>query len=289
MAKTVVGLFDDEREAQRAVRALLNGGVAREDIGITANNYSGGESDARAADADEGLGDKIANFFGSLFGDEGDERAGYYSEAVRRGGTVVTVDADTDELAERAASILDQYGAVDVNERGTEYRAGGYGGFDRGGAAYTAEESAAERGRYRAGREEGGEGALPVVEEQLQVGKREVERGGVRLRSHIVERPVEEAVRLREERVKVERRPVNRPVDENYLNAFQEGTVEVKETAEVPVVSKQARVVEEVVVNKEAGERTETVRDTVRRSDVEVEKLDADDAKRNRAKGSGSR
>lgn len=260
MPKTVVGLFDDERGAQRAVRELLKGGVAREDIGVTSNNYTTGAGRADATDADEGWGDKIANFFGSLFGAD-DERAGYYSEAVRGGGTVITVDADTDELAARASAILDQYGTVDVNARGEQ---------------------------YRAGQGEGGEAVLPVVEEQLQVGKRAVERGGVRVRTNVVERPVEESVRLREERVRVERRPVNRPVDDNYMNTFQEGTIEVSETAEVPVVSKQARVVEEVVVNKEVGERTETVKDTVRRSDVEVEQLDADETKRN-ARGSGSR
>ena len=122
----------------------------------------------------------------------------------------------------------------------------------------------------------------------MQVGKREVESGGVRVRSHVVERPVEESVRLREERVSVERRPVNRAVDDDYLNAFREGAIEVSEKSEVAVVSKQARVVEEVVVNKEVGERTETVTDTVRRTDVEVEQLDTDEARRN-AKGTGSR
>jgi hypothetical protein len=48
--------------------------------------------------------------------------------------------------------------------------------------------------------------------EQLQVGKREVEHGGVRVRSRVIEKPVEEHLRLREERVVVNRRPVNREV-----------------------------------------------------------------------------
>jgi len=58
--------------------------------------------------------------------------------------------------------------------------------------------------------------------------------------------------------------------------AAQERTVEVTETAEEPVVRKQARVVEEVVVGKEQEERTETVRDTVRRTEVEVEPVGAE-------------
>ena len=93
----------------------------------------------------------------------------------------------------------------------------------------------------------------------------------MRVRTRVIEKPVEEQVRLREERVRVERRPVNRPVTEADLAAFREGTIEITERAEVPVVDKQARVVEEVAVGKEVGERTETVRDTVRRTEVEVD------------------
>ena len=115
--------------------------------------------------------------------------------------------------------------------------------------------------------------AIPVVEEELAVGKRAVEGGGVRVRTEVEERPVEEKVRLREEHVRVERRPVDRPASEaDIARARQAGTIEVREKSEQPVVQKQARVVEEVVVGKEATERTETVRDTVRRTDVEVEK-----------------
>ena len=114
---------------------------------------------------------------------------------------------------------------------------------------------------------------MPVVEEELRVGKREVERGGVRVESRVEERPVEKEVRLQEEHVRVERRPVDRPVGDAE-GLFKEGTIEVTERAEVPVVAKEARVVEEVVVNKEVGERTETVRDTVRRTDVNVEEVE---------------
>ncbi len=113
-----------------------------------------------------------------------------------------------------------------------------------------------------------------MIQEEFAVGKREVERRGVRVRSRIVERPVEEAVRLRGERVSVERRPVNRPVTDEDIRLFREGTFEVTERAEVPVVANRRASVEEVSVNKEVGERTETVGDTVIRTDVEVEEVD---------------
>jgi uncharacterized protein (TIGR02271 family) len=251
MAKTVVGLFDSYAEAQRAVVELVDSGISREDIGITAQDYDTAGRQGSADRRDEG---GISGFFSSLFGGDDSDDASYYTEAVGRGGAVVTVDAETDEVADRAAAIMDRFGA-DVDERGAVDRDAAYTGAGRDRAGLTADEEA----------------TIPVMEEQLQVGKREVERGAVRVRTRVVERPVEEVVRLREERVRVERRPVNRAVTEADLNAFREGTFEVRERGEEAVVSKQARVVEEVAVGKEVGERTETVRDTVRRTDVDVE------------------
>jgi uncharacterized protein (TIGR02271 family) len=112
------------------------------------------------------------------------------------------------------------------------------------------------------------------VEETLHVETRRTERsGGVRVYSHVTEQPVEREVRLRDERVTVERRPVDRPATERDFAAFKEGTVEMTETREEPVVTKEARVVEEVVIDKDVREHTERVRDTVRRTEVEVEPI----------------
>ena len=118
---------------------------------------------------------------------------------------------------------------------------------------------------------------IPIIEENLVVGKRTVEKGGVNVRTTMTEKPVEETVNLREENVTVERHKVDRAVD-GATDAFQEGTFDVTTRAEVPVVSKEARVVEEVVIGKETTERAETVRDSVKRTDVEVDDLDAGDA-----------
>jgi uncharacterized protein (TIGR02271 family) len=114
--------------------------------------------------------------------------------------------------------------------------------------------------------------AIPVVEEDISIGKREVERGHVRVFSRVTERPVEESVRLREEKVTVERRPVDRPATDADFAAAEKEVIEITETAEEPVVSKRARVVEEVVVHKEVTERTETVRGTERYTDVDVQR-----------------
>ncbi len=115
-----------------------------------------------------------------------------------------------------------------------------------------------------------GEKVIPIIEEQLQVGKRTVESGAARVSTVVTEKPVSETVNLREENVTVERRPVDRAV-ENAPAAFKEGTIEITEMAEVPVVSKDARVVEEVVVGKNVTEHTETITDTVKKTEVNVD------------------
>lgn len=114
---------------------------------------------------------------------------------------------------------------------------------------------------------------VPVIEEQLRVGKRQVERGGVRVTRRVQDRPVQKQVELREEHVDVTRRAVDRPVDRAAVSALADLDIEVVEKAEVPVVFKQERVIEEVVVKKAASEHVETVRDVVRRTDVEVHEL----------------
>jgi len=116
---------------------------------------------------------------------------------------------------------------------------------------------------------------IPVAEEELHVGKREVNRGRVRIVSHVVERPVQEQVSLREEHVQVERRPVEGSMHTSAMgdgsDLFRERTIEVEEHGEEAVVSKEARVVEEVAVSKSVEQRNETVTDTVRKTEVEVQ------------------
>jgi len=195
------------------------------------------------------LGDKVGNFFGSLFNNHDDAHS--YSQVARQ-GTTVTVHARSAEEATRAAALLDQYGAVDLDERASQYRSGATSMTD----ATTS-----------------GSASLPVIEEELQVGKRTVETGGVRLRSRIVETPVEEHLRLREEHVHVERNPVNRDATTADFDTFREGTIELTEHAEVPVVAKDVRVVEEVRLQKDVEERQEVIKDTLRSTEVEVENL----------------
>jgi uncharacterized protein (TIGR02271 family) len=117
------------------------------------------------------------------------------------------------------------------------------------------------------------EARIPVVEEELRVGKREVDSGGVRVTTRVEEVPVNEQVTVREEHVSVDRRPVDRAATDADFAAAQQGALEVREHREEVVVDKQARIVEEVVINKEVAARTETIQDTVRSTDVDVQEI----------------
>ena len=128
---------------------------------------------------------------------------------------------------------------------------------------------------------------VPVVEEDLLVGKREVDRGGVRVFRRVVEEPVSEELKLHEEHVVFERRPVDRAVtDADLSNAGR--TIELTETDEVPVISKVSRVVEEVRVGVVGSDRTETVRDSVRHTEVEIDSVPEGNATDRLANPTGS-
>jgi uncharacterized protein (TIGR02271 family) len=117
----------------------------------------------------------------------------------------------------------------------------------------------------------GSEESIKLAEERLRVGKREAHAGRVRVRSYVVETPVEEQVTLREERVHVEQRPMDRAATASEAGLFQDRTIEAEESVEEAVVGKDVRVTGEVVVGKETTEHTETIRDTVRRTEVDVD------------------
>jgi stress response protein YsnF len=126
----------------------------------------------------------------------------------------------------------------------------------------------------RSGSGRQGKQKAQVIKEELEVGKATT-TGGKRLKTEVSEREVQETVPLKEETVDVERSRVERTLKpEEADKAFQERTVEVTETKEKPVVSKQAHVVEEVALTKQSGQREETISGTVRRQDVKVEEID---------------
>jgi uncharacterized protein (TIGR02271 family) len=291
MANTVVGVYDDYSRAQSALDELSAAGFSRGDLQLTpAENTAIARQtslgDTQLTGEHPSGGSAIGNFFRSLFGsDESSERSGLYSEAMRRGSYLLIVTTEADAQSDRAAEIMQHHDPVDIDERAAHWRSQGWTGFDRSASIMSDDEIARDRSAYASMPATGerqqmpagaaGEARIPVVEEQLKVGKREVSRGGVRIFQRVSEQPVEESVQLREEQVKVERHAVDQPATAADMDAFKEGSVEVRATAEEPVIEKTARVIEEVVVSKEVSDRTETISDTVRRTEVEVEPMAA--------------
>ncbi len=243
MARTVVGLFEQMRDAQSALRDLEAVGLPRNAVTFVQQP----QPDLNTRLASIGIPE---------------QDAGIYADGVSQGNGLIVTQGVSDDDAEQVAAIMDRYNVVDISGRKQPFQRMA---MQRSAATTNV---AANTNLYQ-----GDEIALPIIEEELRVGKRTVERGGVRIRTRIEERPVEEQVTLREEHVDVQRRPVNRPVSQADLAQLQSGTIEVTESAEQAVVSKEARVVEEVVVHKQAEEHVETVRDTVRRTDVDVEQV----------------
>jgi len=277
MSTTLVGIFDDYTAAQKAVQELSKAGIKQGEISIARNDGGRGYTTYGGANSTDyttgtSIGDKISNFFDGIFGtDINDDERGVYAESVRRGSTVVVVNTN-DQTLDRAADVLNNAGAIDVDRRHAQHRASGYQQFDQKAPLYNEEQTRTETQNYA----KQGEVALPVIEEQLNVGKRVVQRGGVRVHTRMTERPVEESVTLREENVTVERHNVDRAATDADFAAVKDGEFSVTTKAEVPVVSKEAHVVEEVVVGKNVTEHQETVRDTVKRTDVDVQETDVD-------------
>ena len=251
MANTIVGYFEDYNEARSAERELVAAGFS-DDVKVVAQNADGMQ--LSEGSTNESWWDKMKSAFG--FADERD--LGYYQEATRRGGALVSVRV-ADERTSQAAEILERHHPIDLDSRMESWQREGGATLSGIGAAGTMQSSGEA------------EASIPLAEEELQVGKRAVQRGALRVHTYVTERPVEEQVTLREEQAYVERRPIDRPATAGE-SAFQERTIEVEERGEEAVVSKQARVVEEVQVGKGQTSRTETVRDTVRKTEVEVER-----------------
>ena len=195
-----------------------------------------------------------------------DEDTHIYAEGLDRGHSILAIQVPPGEQ-ENVVRVLERFSPLDIDEHAAEWRKSGWSGVHAGKAAWETRRTQSPARAATGTQEE----VIPVYEENLKVGKRIIEQGHVRVRVYTVERPVEEGLTLREERVAVERRPVDRPASGVPGEAFRDRTIDVTTHREEPVVAKEARVKEEIVVRKEADERQETVRDTVRSTEVDVE------------------
>ncbi|MGI8959794.1 MAG: YsnF/AvaK domain-containing protein [Bryobacteraceae bacterium] len=255
---TVVAVFRDTSDAQAAAEELEASGFGEDQIFVNSADRTNTMIDEGSSHHEGG----IAGWFKRMFGSDTENDRSYYENAVSSGNVLLSVETNEENL-DTAADILNRHSPLDI------HREGEGSASDMTSKAGTNATGAATADTSTAGQSK----AIPVIEEELRVGKRAVLRGGVRVYSRVVEKPVEETVNLQEERVRVERQSVNRPVKESDFRMGADEVIEVQEYAEEPVISKEARVVEEVRINKEATQKNQTIKDTVRRTEVNVENL----------------
>jgi stress response protein YsnF len=258
MSRTVTALYDTRQEAE-AARQRLASALDVEKVNIIDQN-SGSGGNGRSLD--------------NLHMSNDDRHA--YGEGLRRGGFLLCAEVDDGEDHERIIQLLEESSSVDLEERQQSWKSEGWQAFS--GPSTPSVEAGTTSQSATAGGNVVEEQRIPIVEEELRVGKREVTRGGARVRSYVRETPVEEQVTLREEHVSVERRPVQQSQQQqgvqstqNAEDLLQDREIEMRETSEEAVVQKVANVREELVVRKTAEEHVEQVRDTVRHTEVEVE------------------
>jgi uncharacterized protein (TIGR02271 family) len=269
MSRTVTALYDTRAEAE-AARDRLAAAVDVEGRAQIIDKSSAGGSG-------EGGGSSALH---RMPLSHEDRHA--YGEGIRRGGFMLCAEVDGDEDAGKIVRILEETSSVDLDERQNAWRSEGWQGHTpttgtgtgTGTAAGLSSGTSGLTGSQNSGRAIAEE-HIPIVEEELVVGKREVQHGGARVRTYVREVPVHEQVTLREEHVDVERRPVDQRLDRGALerdpDLLRDRTIEMTETAEEAVVGKEARVKEEVVVTKTAEERVQQIDDTVRHTEVEVD------------------
>ncbi len=259
MTSIVVGLFEHRSDAEAALNDLINSNFDRAQVDLK-EPYTENSQHSLASVRHELEGEGVP---------EGDAKL--FEEGMRAGDALEIAHTD-DDRAEEAREIMNRHGALDIHDAFAQR--GSY--LDAAPIAPIAAVAAAAPLMAERREDVGGEVVVPVVEEQLAVGKRQIQRGGVRVFQRVEERPVSESVTLRDETVSVERHAVDRIVANTDAAFARTADVVLTETHEVPVITKDARVVEEVVVGKTETDRIETVRDTVRRTDVEVEDITTD-------------
>jgi uncharacterized protein (TIGR02271 family) len=261
----VVTLFDTAEHARAASQNLQHAGFSADEISIV----SGAElPKSDSALREPGLWHRI---FGS---DIEQHEATVYAKAVESGGVVLSLRAAKEDVA-KAMGILNQHNLVDVADRAVDT-----GVISKESAASIAVPAAAAALPARPVTSDlGKQEVIRLAEEHLEVGKRLVESGTTRIRRFVTEKPVDAEVTLHEEHAEVVRRAITEP---DYVQDidWSDRTVEVLETQEEAVVSKTARVVEEVAVGKTGSDHVQQVHDTVRRQQVEVERVAANPTKK---------
>lgn len=258
----IVTLYDTADHAEAARRNLESAGFAPSEISMINGKSLGLASDKL----------REPGLWRRLFGREIQEyEATLYGRSVDAGGVVLTVRVPETEVA-RATAILNAHQSVDLLKRAEQQGLLTSTSTKTTTAATAAPPATAPAAATLTAGAVAGEEILALAEEKINVGKRVIREGTTRIRRFVTETPVEAQVTLHEEHARVIRRAI---ADPNYIRNIDwaDKTIEVTETIEEPVVTKSVHVAEEVVIQREGSDHVKTLRDKVRRQQVEVERL----------------
>ena len=268
--ETVVAVFDTPGHAEAAVKALKAGGFADADISVFGEDRLKGGKKAIAQGVQE------AGLWHRLFGgDVYEHEAAVYSQTVQQGGVVVSARVLDSEVA-HAIAILDLHRPVNVHDRAVTTAIAPAAHVEAieeklEAVPLAAVQKVAVPPKLAATHGE----VLRLAEEQLQVGKEMAETGRTRVRRFVTEREVAKDVSLHEEHAEVLRRAITDPKYVSNVD-WADSEIEVVETAEHALVSKTARIVEEVSLKKIGTDHVETIKEKVRRQQAEIQRVGTD-------------
>jgi uncharacterized protein (TIGR02271 family) len=268
--ETLVAVYDTTAHAEAAVKALKAAGFAESDISVFDS------ARLKAGRATMAAGAKEPGLWQRLFGtDVYEHEANIYGETVQEGGALISVRVPPNEVA-HARAVLDIHLPVDVHDRAVTAGVAPPAHVDTiekklDAVPLAAVQTVAVSPKLAAAQPD----VLRLAEEQLQVGRQIAEAGRTRIRRFVIEKEAAADVTLHEEHAEVLRKAI---ADPKYVGEIDwaDGTIEVIETAEHAIVNKTARIVEEVGLRKVGSDHVETIRDKIRRQQVEIERIGPD-------------
>ena len=268
--ETLVAVYDTPDHAAAAVKALKAAGFAEFDIStFDADRLKGGKVTMSSGLKETGLWHRL---FGA---DVYEHEADIYGQTIDDGGVVISVRVPSNEVA-HATAVLNIHRPVDVHDRAVTAGVAPAAHVDAiekklDAVPLAAMQQVAVSPKLAAAQPD----VLRLAEEHLEVGKEMAETGRTRIRRFVTEREVAQDVTLHEEHAEVLRKAISDPKYVAEID-WADGTIEVIETAEHALANKTARIVEEVSLKKIGSDHVETIRDKIRRQQVEIERLGAD-------------
>jgi uncharacterized protein (TIGR02271 family) len=266
--ETLVAAFDTSDHAMAAVKALEASGFHPADISVIDSSRLTAAKGVDVAAHPPGLWHRL---FGT---DLHKYEAAVYADTIDDGGTVVSVRVPHDQVA-HASGILDLHRPINVHDRAVTSGVAPAVHVETAAKAITAmplvgDQAVAVTQKLAAIHSD----VLQLAEEQLRIGKKNVETGQTRVRRFTTERDVSQDVTLHEEHAEVLRTALTQPAALEEID-WADRVIELVESKEQALVHKTARLVEEVSLRSIGADHVETIHEKLRRQQAEVEQLDA--------------